>query len=89
MKVVELVMAREANGWSPEELFFQFPHVSMAQIHSALAYYWDHRAEIDHEIAERCERAESLRAKTSSALGDRLRQLRVVRSRSGVHRDGC
>lgn len=24
----------------------------MAQIHSAIAYYWDHKAEIDKSIAE-------------------------------------
>ncbi len=40
MKVVELVMAQLAHGWSPEELHFQHPCLSLGQIHSALAYYW-------------------------------------------------
>lgn len=40
MKVVELVTAQLAYGWSPEELHFQFPHLTLGQIHSALAYYW-------------------------------------------------
>ncbi|WP_420645055.1 DUF433 domain-containing protein [Candidatus Leptofilum sp.] len=43
MKVVELVMAQKAYGWSPEELHFQHPYLSMSQIHSALAYYWEHK----------------------------------------------
>jgi uncharacterized protein (DUF433 family) len=53
MKVVELVMAKIAHGWSPEELHFQFPHLSLAQIHSALAYYWDHKDELDADIERR------------------------------------
>ena len=39
MKVVELVMAQSAHGWSPEELLFQHPYLTLGQIHSALAYY--------------------------------------------------
>ena len=53
MKVVELVTAQQAYGWSPEELAFQFPHLTMGQIHSALAYYWDHQAELDEDMARR------------------------------------
>jgi uncharacterized protein (DUF433 family) len=53
MKVVELVMAQRAYGWSPEELHNQHPYLSMSQIHSALAYYWDHKAELDADIERR------------------------------------
>lgn len=60
MKVVELVTARQAHGWSPEELAFQFPHLTLGQIHSALAYYWDHQAELDREIARRVRMADDL-----------------------------
>jgi uncharacterized protein (DUF433 family) len=42
MKVVKLVTAQMAHGWSPEELVFQFPFLTLGQVHSALAYYWDH-----------------------------------------------
>ncbi len=61
MKVVELVLSNLAYGWSPEELHFQFPHLSMGQIYSALAYYWDHREELDQDIEERLAATEQLR----------------------------
>jgi uncharacterized protein (DUF433 family) len=61
MKVVELVMAHQAHGWSPAELHFQFPHLSLGQIHSALSYYWDHKDELDAEIDRRSEYAEQAR----------------------------
>ena len=55
MKVVELVLEKTAYGWSPEELYFQHPYLTLGQIHSALAYYWDHREELDRDIELRLE----------------------------------
>ena len=40
-----------AYGWSPEEMHLQHPHLSMAQIHAALAYYHANRDEIDEDLA--------------------------------------
>lgn len=53
MKVVELVTSHLTYGWSPAELHFQYPHIAMSQIYSALAYYWDHKADIDADIDRR------------------------------------
>jgi hypothetical protein len=79
MKVVELVTAQAAYGWSPEELHFQFPYLSLGQIHSALAYYWDHQDDLDRDIARRLAAVEQQQRKTSSA------SLRArLRARSGV-----
>jgi uncharacterized protein (DUF433 family) len=64
MKVIELVTAQQAYGWSPDELAFQHPYLTMGQIHSALAYYWDHQAELDEDIARRLARVDELRAQT-------------------------
>jgi uncharacterized protein (DUF433 family) len=53
LKVIELVTGQLTHGWSPEELHFQHPYLRMSQIHSALAYYWDHQAELDADIERR------------------------------------
>ena len=74
MKVVELVVEQQAYGWSPEELHFQHPYLTLGQIHSALAYYWDHRKELDEDIQRRLERVEELRSEYQpSELVERLR----------------
>lgn len=74
MKVVELVMAQMAHGWSPEELHFQHPYLTLGQIHSALAYYWDHKEELDADIERRWQYAEEARRKTGpSPLAARFR----------------
>jgi uncharacterized protein (DUF433 family) len=61
MKVVELALAQLAYGWSPEELHFQFPYLTLGQIYSALAYYWDHREDLDRDIERRMEAINQLR----------------------------
>lgn len=67
MKVVELVLDQIAYGWSAEELHFQHPYLSLGQIYSALAYYWDHKTEIDQDIARRQARVAALRQTTPVA----------------------
>ena len=75
MKVVELVMAQMAYGWSPEELHFQHPYLTLGQIHSALAYYWDHKETLDLDIEERLQWAEQSRLDTEeSPLIAKLRE---------------
>jgi uncharacterized protein (DUF433 family) len=59
VKVVELILETTAYGRSPEELHFQHLHLSLGQIHSALAYYWDHAAELDRDIERRMEKVKS------------------------------
>ncbi len=53
VKVIEVVLERFAHGWSPEETHLQHPDLSLAQIHSALAWYYDHQTELDTEIERR------------------------------------
>jgi hypothetical protein len=75
MKVVELVMAQRAYGWSPEELHFQHPYLTMSQIHSALAYYWENKETIDADMERRLEFAEKARLEAGpSPLVERLRK---------------
>src|SRR5436305_13450061 len=56
--VVELVLETVAYGRGPDELQFQHPHLTLGQIHSALAYYRDHKEELDHDVTRRLERVE-------------------------------
>jgi uncharacterized protein (DUF433 family) len=64
IKVIEVVLDKIAYGWSPEEIHLQHPHLSLGQIHSALAYYWDHKTELDNVIEQDFQYVEQLR-KTS------------------------
>jgi uncharacterized protein (DUF433 family) len=75
-KVIEVALDQIAHGWSAEEIHFQHPHLSLGQIHAALAYYYDHKAELDTEIQRSLEGVEQLRAKAGeSPIRKRLRAM--------------
>jgi len=61
VKVIEVVLDRLAYGWSPEEIHFQHPALSLAQIHAALTYYYDHQPALDAEIAGQQDEVRRLR----------------------------
>jgi uncharacterized protein (DUF433 family) len=63
VKVVEVIADRVAYGHGPEEIHSQHPRLSLAQIHSAFAYYFDHQADMDAEVQRRYRGAEALRTK--------------------------
>jgi uncharacterized protein (DUF433 family) len=80
-KVVEVVLDKMAYGWSPEEMHFQHPHLSLAQIHAALSYYYEHQAEVDADIEKRDRYVEELRAQQpDSPLRQRLQAIKRERS---------
>ena len=65
------------RGWSAEEIVLQYPYLTLAEVHSALAYYHDHRDEIDRELAEETAEAErSRREQPESAVIARLRAVK-------------
>ena len=40
------------SGLTPDEIAREYPHINLAQVHAALAYYHANREEIDLDIAE-------------------------------------
>ena len=49
-KVEEVILDHLAYHWDAEEIHRQHPDLTLGQIHSALAYYYDHQEELDREI---------------------------------------
>lgn len=76
-KVIEVVLDTLAHGSSPEEIHFQYPHLSLAQIHAALSFYYEHKPELEAEIHRRWREVDELAAKESeSSLHQRLREIK-------------
>ena len=40
------------RGWSAEEIVRQYAHLTLAEVHAALAYYFDHQEEIEEELTQ-------------------------------------
>jgi uncharacterized protein (DUF433 family) len=47
---VHQIAACYQQGWTPEEIGDQYPHITLAQVYAALAYYHANREEIDREL---------------------------------------
>ena len=80
VKVTEVVLDKIAYGSSPEEIHFQHPHLSLAQIHGALTYYYENQDEVDGQIRRGLEESDELAARVSDSefrrkLGDLKRSL--------------
>lgn len=50
MRVQDIAIGFEVKRYTVDELVIHYPHLSHAQIHAALAYYYAHKDEIDQQI---------------------------------------
>ena len=52
VSVQDIYALAEIQGLTPDEIARSLPHLSLAQVHAALAYYFDHREQILDEIRQ-------------------------------------
>lgn len=81
IRVAQIVSDYLGRGWSAEEIVLQYPHLTLAEVHSALAFYFDHREQIDGELARELAEAERSHAEQpESAVIARLRAMKRERA---------
>ena len=67
-KVIEVAMDQVAYGWDAAEIQAAHPHLSLAQIHAALSYYFDHKAELDAQMQRQMENHHRRRTEAQGQL---------------------
>ena len=68
--VSDVAIWYERMGMSPDEIVSEYPTITLSDVHAALAYYFDHRDEVDREIRDGEEFAEKLRAGAPSIFDE-------------------
>lgn len=68
IRVQDIYVCHEVKGLSPDEIIQAYPAITLADVHAALTYYWDHREEIQRQMKEDEEFVESLRSKSGPGL---------------------
>jgi len=58
-RVATIVMDYLARGLGPEDLVRHYPYLKLAEVHAAMAYYYDHQDEIDAEIQAELDQLQS------------------------------
>ena len=60
LRVIDIVMATLFHGRTPGELASDYD-LSLAEVHAALAYYYQHKADLDQDIREQVDLAQLLK----------------------------
>jgi len=64
VRVLDIYAMAELQGQTPDQIVDARPHLSLAQVHAALAYYFSNRDEIVRQFREEGELAETFRRLT-------------------------
>ena len=68
VRVSDIMVQHVFEGQSAEQIQTAFPHLTLAQIHSVLAYYYDHKEEIQAEVEDAARFAEEFRRQHSDSV---------------------
>ena len=78
MRVAMIVMDYIVRGLSPEEMVLHYPYLKLSEVHAAMTYYHDHRAEIDAEIECEVEDLKLMGDNTQSTVWQKLKSKGLV-----------
>ena len=62
IRVWDIYVLHERQGRTPDEIVAAYPHLTLADVHAALAYYWDNKDQIEQQMKEADEFVEQLKA---------------------------
>ena len=74
IRVWDIHVWHNLRGQSPEQIISDFPQLSLADVHAALAYYLDHREEIQRQTKEAEEFVDAMRRKQGPTKFDLLKK---------------
>jgi uncharacterized protein (DUF433 family) len=83
IKVADIAIWYERTGLSPDEIVSTWPTLTLSDVHAALAYYYDHRDQIDADIRAGEEFVDKYRAGQPSIF-EKVRQRRLDASNDPI-----
>jgi uncharacterized protein (DUF433 family) len=75
VRVLDIVSWHEHRGMTPDEIVSHVPTITLADVHAALSYYFDHIDEIQQEMRSEREVAEEFRHRHPSLVEAKLARL--------------
>jgi len=83
IRVQDVAIWYEKMGMSADEIVIAYPTLTKAEVFAALAYYWDHRDEIERQIEDEREYVEAFMEREPGRLPAIREQLRRAAARAG------
>ncbi|KAF0143463.1 MAG: hypothetical protein FD156_2644 [Nitrospirae bacterium] len=78
IRVLDIAVRYEIMGMSPEDILVSLPHLNLSQIHDALSYYYEHKAEIDRAWKNSIKAVESLKKIHPSILEKKIAKIKDI-----------
>ena len=75
ISVADVYVWHELIGKSPDQIVAEYPFLTLGQIHSALAYFYDHAEDIRAQVKAGREEAERIKAANPSKLHAKIADL--------------
>jgi len=72
IRVMDIVIWHEKRGLTADEVVSLFPSLTLADVHAALAYYFDRRDEIEADIQSEGNVVDTLKSRFPSKLQQKL-----------------
>jgi len=72
IRVQDIAVWHERLGYTPEEIVIHYPQLSLAKVYAALAYYFDHRDEIQQHMRDADTLVAEMKARSPSPLQQKL-----------------
>ena len=86
---LETVIGSFLSGESPEEIADSFPALSIGEVYSSIAYYLEHRGDVDEYLADQARKGDEVRQEIHrrnppKALRERLLSRMAARQKNAV-----
>ena len=75
-RVLDVAIRYEVMRLSPEEIMVALPHLTLPQIHFALAYYYAHKSKLDAGWKASLKKSEQWRSRYPSVVERKLGQVK-------------
>ena len=76
IRVMDIAVLHEQLGLTPDEIISAYPSLTLADVHAALAYYFDHQDEVQKDLSQDRQLAADLAGEIPSRVRQKLQDLR-------------
>jgi uncharacterized protein (DUF433 family) len=73
IRVQDVYVWHELQGQSADEIISNFPHLTLADVHAALSYFFDHQEEVQQQMRADDAFVDAMKQKYPSKLQEKLK----------------
>ncbi len=84
IKVQVIAIDSQYWGLSPEQIQSEYAGLTLGEVYSALAYYWDHKKDIDQQIEDQAKFVEEMRRQNEPFQSEFSQRVKAKAQKMGL-----